>query len=68
MKDEDLEEGVHEEDPIRLNGGGVEQNRLRRSAEGVRVEDRLDHDQALRQVFTKQAGSEGWKQIVLSSF
>jgi hypothetical protein len=29
VEDEDLEEGVHEEDPVRLNGGGIQQHRLR---------------------------------------
>ncbi len=57
MKDEDLEECVHEQDPVRLDRRRVEQNRLRRSTEGIRVEDRLYHDQALRQIFTKQTGS-----------
>ena len=57
MKDEDLEECVHEQDPIWLNGGGVEEYRFRRSTERVGVQNRLDHDQALGQVLAKQAGS-----------
>lgn len=56
MKDEDLEEGVHEEDPVRLDGRGVKQDGLRRPVEGVRVQDRLDHDEALSQIFSEETG------------
>ena len=56
MKDENLEEGVHQQDSIRLDGRGVEKHRLRGSVESVGVQDGLDHDQALGQVLTKQAG------------
>ena len=47
---EDLEEGVHQQDPVRLDGGGVEKDRLRRTLEAVAVEDGLDHDEALSEV------------------
>ena len=67
MKDENLEERVHEQDPIRLDRRSVEKNRLRRPAEGVGVQDGLDHDQALRQVFPKQTGSEMKKWISIST-
>ncbi len=58
MENENLEERVHQKDPIRLDWRGVKEDWLGRSIKGVRVEDRLDHDQALRQVFTEQTGSE----------
>jgi hypothetical protein len=53
VKDEDLEKCVHQQDPIGLNGGRVEEDRLRRSVEGVGVQDRLDHDEALSQIFAE---------------
>ena len=56
MEDEQLEEGVHEQDPVGLDGRGVQQHRLWRPVERVRVQDGLDHDQALGQVFSGQAG------------
>ena len=41
MEYEQLEECVHEEDPVRLDGAGVEEDRLRGTVEGVRVQDGL---------------------------
>ena len=64
VKDEDLEEGVHEKDPVRLDGGGVEQDGLRGPVEGVRVQNRLDHDEALGQIFAEKTGPEKWQQNV----
>jgi hypothetical protein len=29
VEDKDLEEGVHEKDPVRLDGGGIQQHRFR---------------------------------------
>jgi len=55
VKDEDLEKGVHEEDPVRLDGRGVEEDRFWRPIEGVGVQDRLNHDQTLRQIFPEKA-------------
>ncbi len=56
MEDEQLEEGVHEEDPVRLDGGGVEEHGLRGPVERVGVQDGLDHDEAVRQVLTQKTG------------
>ena len=64
MKDENLEECVHQQDSIGLDGRGVQEYRFRRSTESVGVQDRLDHDQALGQVLTKQARSGGEKESV----
>ena len=41
MEYEQLEECVHEEDPVRLDGAGVEEDRLGGPVEGVRVQDGL---------------------------
>lgn len=57
VENENLEEGVHQKDAIWLDRRSIEENRLGRSVEGVRVQDRLYHDQALSQVFTEQTGS-----------
>lgn len=54
MEYEYLEECVHQKNAVRLNAGSVQQYRLRWSIEAVAVEDRLDHDQTLGQVFSHQ--------------
>uniref|UniRef100_A0A6B0UCQ8 Putative secreted protein n=1 Tax=Ixodes ricinus TaxID=34613 RepID=A0A6B0UCQ8_IXORI len=54
VKDDDVEKRVHEENAIRLDAAGVQQDGLRRTAEGVGVQDGLDHDQRLRQVLPVQ--------------
>lgn len=54
VKDEYLEEGVHEQDAVGLYARSVQQYRLWRTVEAVTVEDRLDHDQTLCQVLTHQ--------------
>ena len=41
MEYEQLEECVHEEDPVRLDGAGVEEDRLGGPVERVRVQDGL---------------------------
>lgn len=60
VENENLEECVHHKDAIRLDRRSIKESRLGRSVEGVRVQDRLDHDQALGQVFTEQTGSENF--------
>ena len=57
VEDEDLEECVHEEDPVWLDAGGVEQHRLGRTIEAVAVEDWLDHDETLGEVLLGQTAS-----------
>ena len=57
VEDEQLEEGVHEQDPVGLYGGGVQEDGLGRAVEGVGVQDGLDHHQAVRQVLPQQAGA-----------
>ncbi len=57
MEDEQLEEGVHEQDPVGLYGGGVQEDGLGGAVEGVGVQDGLDHHQAVRQVLPQQAGT-----------
>lgn len=49
-----MEEGVHEQDPVRLDAACVKQNRFRWSIEGVCVQDGLDHDQRLGHILTVQ--------------
>ena len=50
---DDLEESVHQQDTIRLNGRRIQQNRLR-ATESVTVQDRLDHNQSLCYILTVQ--------------
>ena len=50
----DVEKGVHEENPIRQKGRGVQQHRLRWPVERVGIQNRLNHDQRLRQIFLRQ--------------
>ena len=52
-----LKECVHEEDSVRLDGAGVEEDRFRRSLETVAVEDRLDHDETLSEVLSVETAS-----------
>ena len=47
VEDNDVEEGIEEEDGVRPHRGGVQQGRLRRAAEGVRQQRGLDHDEAV---------------------
>ena len=50
MVDEDVEEGVHEQDAVGLDGRGVEQHGLWWPVEGVGVQDGLDHNERLGEV------------------
>ena len=52
MENEELEESIHEENSVRLDGGGVEEDWLRGTLERVGVQDRLDHDETVVQIFT----------------
>ena len=54
MKYENLEKRVHQQDSIGLDTAGIEQDRLRRTVETVAIQNRLDHDQTLRQIFPHQ--------------
>ena len=67
MVDEDVEEGVHEQDPLGLNGRGVEQDRLGGPAERVGVQDGLNHDERLGQVLHQQAVPGDQRQEVFVS-
>jgi len=53
--DDDVEKGVHQKNSVILQRGRVQQNGFRWSVEGVRVENRLNHDQRLSQIFFRQA-------------
>ena len=44
VENEKLEKRVHEEDPVRLDRARVEQHRLGRAVEGVRVQDGLESE------------------------
>ena len=57
MENENLEECVHQQDSVGLNGGRVQENRFWRSLETVAVEDGLDHDQTLGQILAVQTAS-----------
>jgi hypothetical protein len=54
VEDEYLEESVHEEDAVRLDGGRVQEHRLWWPVERVRVQNGLDHYQGLCEVLTVQ--------------
>ena len=58
MVDEDVEEGVHEQDAVGLDGRGVEQHGLWWPVEGVGVQDGLDHNERLGEVLDQKAVSE----------
>ena len=47
MEDDEREEGIQQEHDIGADGGGIQQNRLRRGVEGIGNQGRLDHDQAV---------------------
>ena len=53
VEDEELKEGVHEQDSVGLYGRGVQQDGLGGAVEGVGVENRLDHDEAICQIFSE---------------
>jgi len=55
MEDEDLEKSVHEQNTVRLDGAGIQQNWLGGAGEAIAVEDRLNHDECLREVLPVQA-------------
>jgi len=42
--DDNVKESVHQQDPVRLQRRSIEQDWLRRSVKGVRIENRLNHD------------------------
>ena len=48
MIDDNLEEGIHQQDTVRLDGGSIQQDRFRRSVETVAIQDGLYHDKGLR--------------------
>ena len=52
MINDNLKEGIHQQDTVGLYRRGVQQDRLRWTVETVAVKDRLDHDETLGQVFT----------------
>lgn len=54
MVDHQLEEGVHQQNAIWKDTTAVQENRLWRAVERVRVEDGLDHDERLRQVLSHE--------------
>ena len=54
MVEDDLEEGVHQQDSVGLNTTGVQENRLGGPVKWVGVEDGLDHDEGLGQVLHVQ--------------
>jgi len=54
VKDEDLEECVHEENSIWLDAGCVQEDRLWGAIETVAVENWLNHDQGLGQILPVQ--------------
>ena len=54
LVDEYVKERVHEENAVVEDGRRVEQDGLGRPVERVRVEDGLDHDERLRELFDKQ--------------
>jgi hypothetical protein len=54
MEDEDVEEGVEEEDGVRLDGDRVEQDGEGFGVDGVRHEGRLDHNEGIVDVFSVQ--------------
>jgi hypothetical protein len=51
VEDEDVEEGVEEEDGVGSDGDRVEEDGLGRRLEAVRHERRLDHDERVVDVF-----------------
>lgn len=54
MVEDDLEEGVHQQDSVGLNTTGVQENRLGGPVKRVGVEYGLDHDEGLGQVLHVQ--------------
>jgi len=54
MEDEYLEEGVHKENTIRLYTACVQQDRLWWPIETVAVQNWLDHDEGLSEVFSHE--------------
>jgi len=51
VEDEDMEEGVEEEDDVGFDGDRVEEDGLRGDVEGVGHEGGLDHDEGVVDVF-----------------
>lgn len=51
MIDDNLKEGIHKKNAVWLDGRSIQENRLGGTMETVAVQDRLDHDEALTQVF-----------------
>lgn len=51
---QNLEESVHQKNPVRLNGARIKQNRFRRPVEAVAVQNWLYHYQRLCQIFPHQ--------------
>lgn len=67
MKDENLEKCIHEKNPIRLDTACIQEYRFWRSIKTVAVQDWLNHNQRLSQVFSHKH-MPGNKIITINSF
>ena len=67
MEDEDVEEGVEEEDDVGLDGNAVEQHGLWWDVECVRHERGLDHDERVVDVLLVEHMAKRGEGVSMSS-